>query len=115
MCRDDRQYRAKPNTSNLEDNVSSVSLVAKVASGSTGGDPGLLYGYYFRVLATRPNGTAGFALIAYPAEYRSSGVKTFIVTGKDVVYEKDLGANTSALASAMASFHKDATWRAAHE
>jgi len=111
----EKQYRAKPNTSNLEDNISPVSLVAKVASGATGGEPVLLYGYYFRVLATRPNGTAGFALIAYPAEYRSSGVKTFIVTGKDVVYEKDLGANTSALARAMTAFHKDATWLAADE
>jgi len=40
---------------------------------------------------------------------------TFIVTAKDVVYEKDLGSNTSALASAMAGFHKDATWRPTHE
>jgi hypothetical protein len=38
---------------------------------------------------------------------------TFIATAKDVVYEKDLGANTSARASAIAAFHKDATWRAA--
>jgi hypothetical protein len=54
-------------------------------------------------------------LIAYPAEYRSSGVMTFIVTANDVVYEKDLGENTSAVASAMATFHKDATWRVADE
>ena len=53
--------------------------------------------------------------VGYPAEYRSSGVMTFIVTAKDVVYEKDLGSNTSALASAMAGFHKDATWRPTHE
>jgi Protein of unknown function (DUF2950) len=38
-----------------------------------------------------------------------------IVTGNRVLYEKDLGANTSAIASAMAGFHKDATWRAADE
>ena len=111
----EKQYRAKPNTSSLEDNISPVSLVAKVASGSTGGEPVLLYGYYFRVLATRPNGTGGFALIAYPAEYRSSGVMTFIVTGKDVVYEKDLGVDTFVLAGPMAAFHKDATWRTAEE
>src|SRR5437879_9267461 len=94
------------------------SLVAKAASGSIGGDPVLLHGYYFKLLATHPNNgktTGGFAFIAYPEEYRSSGVMTFIVTAKDVVYEKDLGANTSALASAMATFHKDRTWRAAHE
>jgi len=66
-------------------------------------------------LATRTNGTGGFALIAYPVEYRSSGVKTFIVTGQGVVYEKDLGASTSALATAMTAFHKDATWLAADE
>jgi hypothetical protein len=40
---------------------------------------------------------------------------TFIVTGRDVVYEKDLGADTSALASAISAFHKDATWRVADE
>jgi hypothetical protein len=40
---------------------------------------------------------------------------TFIVTDNDVVYEKDLGANTSALASAMSTFHKDASWSAAGE
>jgi hypothetical protein len=54
-------------------------------------------------------------VVAYPAEYRSSGVMTFVLTEKGEVYEKDLGANTSAVAGAMASFHKDATWRAAGE
>jgi hypothetical protein len=112
----EKQYRAKPNTSNVEDNISPASLVAKAAGGSAGSsDPIQLYGYYFRILPTGPNRTSGFALIAYPAEYRSSGVMTFVVTGKDVVYEKDLGANTVALASAMAAFHKDATWRVSSE
>ena len=75
-----------------------------------------LHGYYFRVLAPHQNKAAGgFVLVAYPAEYRSSGVMTFVVTQKGEVFEKDLGANTSALAGAMASFHKDATWRAASE
>jgi hypothetical protein len=40
---------------------------------------------------------------------------TFIVTDNDVVHEKDLGANTSALASVITTFHKDATWHAADE
>jgi hypothetical protein len=75
-----------------------------------------LHGYYFRVLAPHQNKAAdGFVLVAYPAEYRSSGVMTFVVTQKGEVFEKDLGANTSALAGSMASFHKDATWRAASE
>ena len=73
-----------------------------------------LHGYYFRVLA--PAKSAGAStMVAYPAEYRSSGVMTFVVTEKGEVYEKDLGANTSALAGAMKSFHKDASWRPAVE
>ena len=94
------------------------SPVQKVASKSDGesvpgGDPVLIHGYYFHLLATPQK--SGFAFIAYPAEYRSSGVMTFIVTANDVVYEKDLGANTSAAASAMTAFHKDATWRVVDE
>jgi hypothetical protein len=121
----ERQFSAKAKAADPTDS-SPASLVAKAASGSNGSnDPVLLYGYYFRVLTTHPtNGTSqetkgkmtdGFALIAYPAEYRSSGVMTFVVTGKDVVYEKDLGPNTSTVAGAMTSFHKDATWHAAAE
>lgn len=75
-----------------------------------------LHGYYFRVVAPHQAKVAGgFAMVAYPAEYRSSGVMTFVVTEKGDVYEKDLGANTAALAGAIASFHKDATWRAFRE
>jgi hypothetical protein len=77
-------------------------------------NPVALYGYYFRVLPLqKTNAPVGFAVVAYPAEYRSSGVMTFVVTEKGEAYEKDLGDNTAALAGAMASFHKDATWRAA--
>jgi hypothetical protein len=108
----EKQYRARPTPPDLTINSIS-SLIAKVADGSAGGDPVLSDGYYFRSLAT--NSPGKFALIAYPAEYRSSGVMTFLVTSKDVVYEKDLGANTSAAASAMAEFHKDATWRVADQ
>jgi hypothetical protein len=113
----ERRYRIEPNTADPAD-ISPASLVAKAASGASGGDPVLLHGYYFRILSMRGidgQKTGRFALIAYPAEYRSSGVMTFIVMANDVVYEKDLGANTSALASAMATFHKDATWRVAGE
>jgi Protein of unknown function (DUF2950) len=120
----EKQHRAEPNTANQADSLP-TSLVAQAAGESASHDPVLLHGYYFRVLATRPtNGarpttegkaTGGFALISYPAEYRSSGVMTFIVTDNDVVYEKDLGANTSALTSAMTTFRKDATWHAADD
>ena len=53
----------------------------------------------------------GFALIAYPAEYGSSGVVTFIVNHEGVVYEKDLGPNTAALARGITKFDPDSTWK----
>jgi hypothetical protein len=111
----ERRYRTDPKTEDPAD-ISPVSLVAKAVNGASGGDPVLLHGYYFRLLpksgADRRRAD-GFAFIAYPAEYRSSGVMTFIITANDVAYEKDLGANSPALASSMATFHKDATWRLA--
>ena len=81
-----------------------ASLVSAAASGSPSGQPVLIQGYYFRVAAKHPN--ADFAFVAYPAEYRSSGVKTFMVTDKDVVNEKDLGANTAAQASTIPAEYK---------
>ena len=113
----ERRYRTEPNTADPAD-IFPASLVAKAASGAGGGDPVHPQGYYFRVFLTSRTdgqGKGQFALIAYPAEYRSSGVMTFIVTEKDLVYEKDLGPNTSALASAMTTFRKDATWRVADQ
>jgi hypothetical protein len=113
----EKHYHAEPSAADPADS-SPASLVAKAASGSNSGDPVLFHGYYFRLLPLAPTAgktPGGFALIAYPAEYRSSGVMTFIVTKSDVVYEKDLGPNTSSLASAMAAFHKDATWSAVEE
>jgi hypothetical protein len=107
-----KRYRAESNSGDATDS-SPASLVAKAASGSGGGDPVLLHGYYFRLIQGKALG--GFAFIAYPAEYRSSGVMTFIVTKNGVVYEKDLGANTGEIAGAMAAFHKDATWTPAGE
>jgi hypothetical protein len=112
----ERRYRTEPKSEDSAD-ISPASLAAKAANGA-GGDPVLVHGYYFRVLRTLGAGgqrNGQFALIAYPAEYRSSGVMTFVVTGNDVVYEKDLGASAPALASAMATFHKDATWRVADQ
>jgi hypothetical protein len=85
------------------------------------------HGYYYRLLTRQggsaPGGakpyvvdgelTAGFAVVAYPADYRSSGVMTFIVNQGDVVYEKDLGANTQTLAAQLTEYNPDATWRPA--
>jgi hypothetical protein len=99
-----------------ENELAAISLCRESASEkrdrTDAANPTPVRGYYFRMLASA-KATGGFAVIAYPAEYRSSGVMTFVVTQKGEVYEKDLGDNTAALAGAMASFHKDATWRTA--
>jgi hypothetical protein len=109
-----KEYTAEPKTTNPEES-SPASLVQKAAAGSAGG-PILMYGYYFRVVPKRSaNGSNGYVFIAYPAEYRSSGVMTFVITEDGVVYEKDLGAKTSSLAGSMASFNKDATWHVSDE
>jgi hypothetical protein len=115
----EKQYRASPNSANPTGSFSS-SLVAMAAGKANSSGPVLFHGYDFQVLAARPatdgsKTNGGFAFIAYPAEYRSSGVMTFIITGNGVVYEKDLGPNTPRLANAMTTFHKDATWRIAGE
>ena len=112
----EKNYRPPANTEAVLES-SPTSLVAKAASGSGGGDPVLFHGYYFKVLTRDTGGktAGGFAFIAYPAEYRSSGVMTFIITKNDVVYEKDLGPNTAAVAKAMTTFRRDATWFATEE
>ena len=53
----------------------------------------------------------GFALVAYPAEYRNSGVMTFLVNHQGNVYEKDLGLDTAGIAAGMTAFNPDKTWR----
>ena len=82
------------------------------------------HGYYFRMLTKQGpaakggardyivNGqlTRGFAFVAYPAEYRNSGVETFIVNQDGIVYEKDLGADTEKLGAAMTDYNPDSTW-----
>ena len=57
--------------------------------------------------------TDGFAVEAYPVEYRSSGVMTFMVGSDGVVHEKDLGKKTETEAKTMKSFNPDSSWRGA--
>jgi hypothetical protein len=82
------------------------------------------HGYYYRLLTRQGpaakggardysvNGklTRGFAFLAFPAEYRNSGVMTFIVNQDGVVYEKDMGQDTGKLASAISEYNPDKTW-----
>ena len=91
-------------------------------AGRARGDP--YHGYYFKILkgqgAAAPGGrysyvingrmVAGYALIAYPAQYRISGVKTFIVNHYGDVYEKDLGPKTAQIAAAISEYNPDKTW-----
>ena len=90
-----------------------------------GENPQPFYGYFYRILTgqgknapggaygylAKGNMIGGFALVAYPAKYASSGVMTFIVNHDGVVYEKDLGRNTEKAAQAMKLFDPDSTWK----
>jgi hypothetical protein len=97
---------------------------ALMASAGSDRHPSPVRGYFFRLLTRQgkhaPGGaksyvadgemTGGFAIVAYPAEYRSSGVMTFIVGDDDVVYEKDLGSDTTNLAKAMTTYDPGPGW-----
>jgi hypothetical protein len=54
--------------------------------------------------------TGGFALIAWPAEFDSSGIMSFLVGPDGVVYQKDLGLSTQRIAVAVKTFDPDLTW-----
>jgi hypothetical protein len=94
------------------------ALPQQIGTPSNGTGP--FHGYYFKVLAAQRNGENGvngkkdaFIVVAYPAEYRSSGVMTLIVNQDDVVYETDLGPNTTEVVKAMTSWKRSPTWRVA--
>ena len=98
---------------------------ASAAMLAEGKKPEPYHGYYFRILkAQGPDAEGGaidyvvkgkmiggFALIAYPAEYGVSGIKTFIVNHKGKVYEKDLGGGTGTLARQTTRFNPDKSWK----
>jgi hypothetical protein len=88
-------------------------------------EPGQPYhGYLYRILTAQgkdaPGGaksyirngrmTEGFALIAWPARYGDTGVMTFIVDRDGIVYQKDLGPKTSAVARAITAYNPDPSW-----
>ena len=57
------------------------------------------------------NMTGGFAILAYPAEYRNSGVMSFLINQDGVVIQKDLGKNTVAVAKTITELNPDDTWQ----
>ena len=88
------------------------------------GKPTPFHGYHYRILTKQGwaakggkrdymvNGqlVRGFAFIAYPADYRNSGVMSFIVNKDDVVYEQDLGPDTAHKAAAFTQYNPDKDW-----
>ena len=91
--------------------------------------PSPFRGYFYRILTRQgkngPGGaksyivngkmSEGFAVVAYPAEYRSSGVMTFIVSEDGVVYQKDLGKKTDVAAKSMNEYNPNASWQKAED
>ena len=89
------------------------------------GKPTPYHGYYYKILKGQgldaPGGAydyvvrgkmmGGFAMVASPAQYGSSGVMTFIVNHDGVVYEKDLGSNTPQTVASMSKFNPDKSWK----
>ncbi len=102
-----------------------AKAVAKGYADSLEAGPTPYRGYYFHILTRQgknaPGGaktymvngkmTEGFAFVAYPAEYRSSGVMTFIAGEDGVIYEKDLGKKTEALAMDTKEYAPGSGWR----
>lgn len=98
-----------------------------ITRGYHSGDP--YHGYFFKVLKgqgpSAPLGQldfvvkgvmiGGFALIATPAQYRITGVKTFMVSHDGVVYEKDLGPKTLEIFQAVERFNPDGSWKPVSE
>lgn len=102
-----------------------ASAVAEGYVKGRNGPPTPYRGYLYHVLTSQgrsaPGGaksyivdgkmTGGFAFVAYPAEYRSSGVMTFIVGQDGVVYRKDLGKQTDVIGKEMKEYNPDSTWK----
>ena len=101
-------------------------LVAEESDYLEGRKPGDPFkGYYFKILTMQgkhaPGGRhdyvingnmiAGFAMVAYPADYGTSGIKTFLVGHNGTVLQKDLGPDTPFLGRAMHAYNPDDTWK----
>jgi hypothetical protein len=107
-------------------------VASATAEGYQKGDAGTplpFHGYYYKVLTKQgtnaPGGaknyvvdgkmTNGYAFLAYPAEYRASGVMTFMINQKGVIVQKDLGPDTAKVANEIAEFNPDKTWQEVDE
>jgi len=107
----------------------SEAVARAIQEGYSPGNKSGYHGYYFKVLKGQGpaarlgqldyviNGImiGGFALVAVPAEYRVTGVKTFIVSYDGIVYEKDLGSDSLNIAKNMELYNPDKTWRVTND
>jgi len=88
-------------------------------------EPRPFHGYFYRILTSRgadaPGGelnyldengqlTRGFAVIAWPAKYANSGVMTFMISQRGLIFETDLGVETGQKAAAITSYNPDSNW-----
>lgn len=98
-----KEQDAKPASYDPITQFAESLTAADTTSGNSDGSS--FHGYYFRLVSGNASGgghkKGSVTLVAYPVEYRSSGVKTFVVARHDVVYEKDLGPNTTTVAPAI--------------
>lgn len=103
-------------------------LAANASADGYGGNqqlPQPFHGYFYRILTKQGdhahggeknyivngNMTRGFAILAYPAEYRNSGVMTLIINQDGPVFQKDLGEKTADRAKSITEFNPDDTWQ----
>jgi Protein of unknown function (DUF2950) len=117
-----KQGDAKAKTDDDAVSQYAESLLSAGGTGADSNNSSPFHGYYFRIVsrksASEPNTTDvssgkqsnSLLLVAYPADYRSSGVKTFVVTRDGVVYEKDLGPDTTTVAPQLKA-RTGSSWR----
>jgi hypothetical protein len=102
----------------------SEAVARAIQEGYSPGKTSGYHGYYFKVL--RGQGPAaklgqldyvvegvmigGFALVAFPAEYRVTGVKSFMISYDGILYEKDFGPNTANIVQHMGRYNPDKSW-----
>ena len=117
------------NADGMWDGPVGEKVARAIERGYDASQPEPYHGYYFKVLkgqgSAAPLGEmdfvvkgvmiGGFALIAFPAQYRATGVKSFMVSHDGVVYEKDLGPETLEIARSIERFNPDKTWSPVEE
>jgi hypothetical protein len=108
----------------MGDLVAHATAEGYSAEGRSAEQPRPYHGYYYRILTSQgpdaPGGTinyieqghmiGGFGVVAWPADYANSGLKTFITSHQGRVYEKDLGDDTDRVARAITAFNPAEGW-----